>query len=114
MAMWILQASVMGMASRHGWRSSESPAAAQPPRRADLDELRQHVALVLADCEGAACERMRWRVRQASAARDLWQMRCDLFQLVASQHCQAMAARRINALLPRFEGWLPQAMLLPV
>ncbi len=112
--MWNLQTSAIVVSGWRGWLHGQ-PAQREPlAPRADLDELRQHVAAVLSDCGGAASERMRWRVRQAAAARDLWQLRCDLFQLVASQHCQAVAARRINALLPRFEGWLPQAMLLPV
>ena len=80
----------------------------------DVTDLRQMMLGLLADCSGVACERARLRLQQARSAQELWMARSEVFQLVASQHCQSQAAARINALLPAFEGWLPPRMLVPV
>jgi hypothetical protein len=80
----------------------------------DLSDLRQSMLALLADCSGVRCERARVRLQQAGSAQELWLARSEIFQLLASQHCQSQAAARINALLPAFEGWLPPRMLVPV
>jgi hypothetical protein len=80
----------------------------------NLDELRQLVLAAFADCSAAAAERLRDRARSMHSARELWLLRADIYQLVARQHCQFEAARRINALLPAFSGWLPEAALTRV
>ena len=80
----------------------------------DMIELRQLTLALLHDCSGTACERLRLRIRGARNAQELWMIRSEVFQLIASQHCQSQAARRINELLPAFEGWLPARLLVPV
>ncbi|HSW03897.1 hypothetical protein [Aquabacterium sp.] len=37
---------------------------------------------------------------------DLWLLR-GVYQLAACEHCEAEARRRVNDLLPAFEGWVP-------
>ena len=81
---------------------------------AEMDSLRHRVLAVLDDCAGQPCERLRAHLLSARDAQDLWLLRCEVFQQVASRHCQAEAAARINALLPLFEGRLPERMLMAV
>jgi hypothetical protein len=78
---------------------------------AALDELRREVVRALADCRGPACERVRRQIDGAASAEELWLLRCEVYQLVACQHCQGLAASRINGLLPAFETWLPARQL---
>lgn len=77
-------------------------------------DARAQVLEAFCDCTGPACERMRWKIDAARDARDLWLLRGDLFQLLAAQHCQAVATQRINGLLPAFEGLLPDRLLTPI
>ncbi|MBC5764939.1 hypothetical protein [Ramlibacter albus] len=80
----------------------------------DIIELRQLCLGVLHDCSGPATEQLRRRLQCASTPQEIWMARCDMFQLVASQHCQSQAATRINSLLPAFSGWLPERLLAVV
>lgn len=79
------------------------PAA--PP--ADLEAARQQAIASLGDCRGSETERLRWRLRQAATAQELWLLRAAIFQQVACQHCQSQAAARIEALAPAFESLRP-------
>ena len=88
--------------------------SALEPSALDLDQLRHQLHDALQQCEGPMCERMRWRIDEAHTAQHLWQLRGEIFQLIARQFYQEEAARRINALLPAFSGWLPAHMLTRV
>ncbi|MBC5767539.1 hypothetical protein [Ramlibacter albus] len=108
------------------WRQARPGArvargAHQTPRRSEaavgclqLSELRDRTRDVLRDCTGVEADRLRIRIGCAADASDLWLMRCDIFQVVANQHLQTVAANRINDLLPAFDGWLPRSLLAPV
>jgi hypothetical protein len=98
------------MAAWRKWLSSQSAELAEPDDL-ELDDVRTAVIATLKDCDGAACERMRWRLQAAQSAQDLWLLRSEIFQMVSAQHCQAEAAARINGLLPAFERYLPARML---
>jgi hypothetical protein len=50
-------------------------------------------------------------VARAATAQQLWEARCDMYQAIARRHCEAEAVRRLNELLPAFEGWLPPGAL---
>jgi hypothetical protein len=82
--------------------------------RLDLADMRQRMELVLHDSEGHECERLRYKIKAARQARELWMIRSDLYQLIARQQSQSEAARRINSLLPIFEGWLPADTLISI
>lgn len=76
-----------------------------------IDELRRLSLAVIADCPPPHDARARRQVENAITAQQLWMARCEMYQLVARRHCEAEAARRIEALAPAFEAWLPQATL---
>lgn len=101
------------MAAWRKWLNSQSSELAEPDRMT-LDEVRAAVTATLKDCTGPLCERMRWRLEATHSAQDLWLLRSEIFHLVSSQHCQAEAAARINALLPAFEPYLPARMLTKI
>ena len=96
--------------SIHGWLHE---SVVDHPKQ-HIDELRLQLHDALQRCEGPMCERLRWRIDEAHTAQHLWQLRGEIFQLVARQFCQEEAVRRINALLPAFAGWLPERMLTRV
>lgn len=81
------------------------------PTPAGVESARQQLLTVLDDCEGFECDRLRWRVHTAECAQELWLLRDAVFQVVASQHCQAQARERINGLVPAFSSILPERLL---
>jgi hypothetical protein len=95
------------------WRHSRPPdvpagAAASP------DQIRRLILAALADCESDAAERTREQARGMRSGTDLWLLRGDVYQLVACEHCEAEARRRVNDLLPAFEGWVPPTAMARV
>lgn len=92
---------------------SQGSAHAQSAR-ADIDQLRQRALEVLADCASPQDERIRAQLTRARTAQQLWEARCDMYQTIARRHCESEAVRRLNGLLPAFEGWLPSSSLTPL
>lgn len=84
------------------------------PAHADIDELRRRALEVLADCASPQDERVRAQVARARNAQQLWEARCDMYQTIARRHCESEAVRRLNGLLPAFEGRLPSSALTPL
>ena len=94
------------------WLNSESQRAAPQERSLhSIDELRRRSLQLIADCTRPNDERIRGQVARAATAQQLWQVRCDIYQAIAHRHCEAEAVRRLNELLPAFEGWLPPGAL---
>jgi hypothetical protein len=89
------------------------PGESQPAPVAisSIGELRQRSLDAIADCTRLNDERIRAQVSRAANAQQLWQLRSDIYQAIARRHCEAEAARRVNDLLPAFEGWLPPGAL---
>ncbi len=79
-----------------------------------LGEMRQHLRAVLDDCTAMDAQRLQFKVQAAMSAHELWMLRSDLYECVARHHSQSEAARRINALLPCFDGWLPSCQLVRI
>lgn len=102
------------MASRKTWLHSSPFEWQFQPTGPAVEAVRQHVLGVLDDCRGFECDRLRWRVHMAERAQELWLLRDAVFQVVASQHCQAQAVERINALVPAFAAVLPARTLTRV
>ena len=47
----------------------------------------------------------------AERAQELWLLRDAVFQVIASHHCPAQAAERINDLVPAFQSVLPAEVM---
>lgn len=80
-----------------------------PP--AGVEFVRQQLLGVLDDCEGFEVDRVRWRLHTAERAQELWLLRDAVFQVVAMQHCQSLAAERIQGLVPAFRRVLPEQLV---
>lgn len=81
---------------------------------AGVDAVRQQLLAVVEDCVGFDVDRVRWRLHTAECAEELWLLRDAVFQAVSTQHCQAQAVQRINALVPFFRDVLPARLLTRV
>lgn len=77
----------------------------------NLNDIRLTILEALADCNGSAAERVRAQVRSTRSRSDLLVLRGDIYQLVACEHCEAEARRRVNDLLPLFKEWFPASAL---
>lgn len=92
------------------WRRS-NPIEDAAASDAKLEGIRRSILAALADCGSSAAERTRMQARNMCSGTDLWLLRGQIYQLVACQHCEAEARRRVNDLLPAFKGWVPAATL---
>jgi hypothetical protein len=93
--------------------SAIRPPSAAPgtPDRLTLEQIRHRLHQVLHDCESAEAQRIIFRINMADSPAALWLLRSDLHQCVSRARDQAEAARRINAVLDTFTGWLPATQL---
>jgi len=91
----------------------QAPEDTAPPSVCLLgvEEIRQRHLALLHDCQGPALPRVRRCVSTARSAQDLWMLRCELYQVVSFSHGEPEAARRIQAMVPSFEGWVPAQAL---
>lgn len=83
-------------------------------QRIPVDQIKQHLRAQLSDCSDRAAQRVVYRISGALTADELWQIRSELHQCIAQLYSQAEAARRINSLLPAFEGWVPTRQLVRI
>ena len=81
------------------------------PPEAGVEAVRRQLLAVLDDCHGSDCDQLRWRLHTAERAQELWLLRNQIFQVVASQHCLQLAHERINGLLTAFRTVLPSGMI---
>lgn len=88
-----------------------SPAAPDTPDRMPLEQIRHQLHQTLHDCKSVDAQRIIFRINIADTPADLWLLRSDLHQCISRARDQTEAARRINALLDAFSGWLPAAQL---
>lgn len=95
------------MASWQKWLSGRPLEWQFRPSGAGVEVIRQQLLAILDDCEGFECERLRWRLHTAESAQDLWLLRGSVFQAISTQHCQAQAAERLDALSAAFHAAMP-------
>jgi hypothetical protein len=109
---------IMSMRKAFGWPAPEPlgdcAARAAFAIKMPLTEVRQRLRAVVHDCTGMDAQRIQFKVQAAMSAHELWMLRSDLYECVARHHSQTEAARRINDLLPCFDGWLPSRQLVRI
>ena len=81
------------------------------PPEAGVEAVRRQLLAALDDCHGSDCDRLRWRLHTAERPQELWLLRDQILQVVASEHCLAQAQDRIDGLLTAFGSVLPAAMI---
>jgi hypothetical protein len=89
-----------------------SKAAA--PARMKLELIKERMQQQLDDFADNAAVRLKYRMSVAHDANDLWLLRSDLYQYISRAHSQLEAGRRVNSLLPCFEGWLGTHQLVKI
>ena len=93
--------------SRSLWGSSKAMA----PVKIDLKDLQDEMRGLMKGCTGDEVQRLGFKVTAASKVSELWMLRSDIYQVIARQHSQTEAAKRINGVLSFFEGWIPASQL---
>ena len=88
---------------------ADAPEQANAPMA--VNDVRIELIGVLKDCRAIDAQRIGLRVQATRSVKELWLMRGDLYDCIARHHSQSEASRRINGLLPCFEGWLPSRQL---
>ncbi len=92
-----------------GLVSSGVPVASA---RLPFPTLQKRMNALILDCgDGQKVERLRFKIAATHSPRELWQLRSDVYSLLGTLQNQAEATRRVNSLLPSFEGWLPERQL---
>ena len=79
-----------------------------------ISQIKLQIELCFQDVDGPAAERLRYKIRGTREVKDLWMLRSDVYQLISHQIGQTEAAKRINALLPCFEHWMPEKSLVKI
>lgn len=91
-----------------------APAAPPSSDRLPLEQIRVRLHQTLHDCKDMNAQRVIFKINVAQTPGELWLLRCDLHQCISRVHNQSEAARRINALLDTFSGWVPPSQLSPI
>lgn len=98
------------------------PSDSQTQARTTLADLQSALLACLEDLSDAATsrtqaqavEQLQHKITAAASGRALWQLRSEVYSLVAKWRSQTEAALRINALLRLFEGHVPEAARVPL
>lgn len=91
-----------------------SSEAAKPESRLSVEQIRNRLLGLVADCRDQRTQRLIYKINVSSTAADLWLLRSDVHQCIAQAHSQGEAVTRINSLLHAFEGWLPKNQLVKI
>lgn len=95
-------------------RAEQQVARDRAKGKLPLPEIKHNVEAALHDVVGTDAERLRFKVRAASSAHELWMLRSDIYQCISKTHSQSLAMQRINQLLPSFKQWLPAQQLTAI
>ncbi len=79
-----------------------------------LHEIRQQMLRTLEDLHPSHSLPLRRRIARSTSVVELWQLRAEVYQLIALEYNQSEAAARINTLLVCFEKWIPEKNLRPL
>ncbi len=95
-------------------RADAQVARAKARGKMPLPEIKLHMQAALSDMPGIDAERIKYKIRTARSANELWMIRSDMYQTISKLHSQSQAAVRINQLLPCFSQWLPSQQLAAI
>lgn len=89
----------------------QRPSSSENSGRAcELPQVRSAMHQSVRDCHGNPVARLNARIAQAASHGELWALRTEAYQLIATCHCQSVAVERIRALTPLFEGPDPKPL----
>ncbi len=82
-------------------------ASHQPAVKPDLRVIRAAMKLAISPCSESHRLRAVLRIELAESALELWLLRADIFQYLAQDLGQTIAAQEITRLAPLFKGLVP-------
>jgi hypothetical protein len=91
-----------------GWLLAPEPGQFSPPPNR-LDAVRREFGAALADVDSTEAERLRWRLAHAVSLRDLWHLRSDVYNTIATVHSQAEAESRLLLINAHFPTRAPRS-----
>lgn len=95
------------------FKGAGAPARRHPSLQ-DMQLIRTALMEAIADCDGLPSTRLRHKIETAKSVQELWLLRNDAYQQVSQRHTQNVAAERINALIPFFEGIVDRRQLVRI
>jgi hypothetical protein len=95
------------------WLLAPAPYEAAPPP-ARLDGVRTDFQATIADLDSEEADALRRRIAGARSLRELWHLRSDLYRLVAIDHSQLEAERRVALLARHFPTRAPRSQFAPL
>lgn len=84
-----------------------APSGQRPLAQPDLRAIRSAMTLAIGPCTESHRLRAAARIELAASAVDLWLLRADIFQYLAQDQSQRIAAQEITRLTPLFKGLVP-------
>ena len=84
-------------------------AGAQVQQQFGMSGLRYEMLLAVQACGELHRHRAVGKIHSAQTPLDLWQLRPEIYLYLARDLGQCEANQRMNALLPLFKGWAPEA-----
>ena len=95
------------------WLLAPGPLQASPSLNR-LPPVRQDFLDSLNDVAGSAADALSLRIGQAHSLRELWHLRAELYSVVAVNHTQSEAERRVSQLNRHFPTRAPRSGFVPL
>jgi len=89
--------------------AEQSAGGGEAQQRLEMGCIRYEMLLAVQPCSDAHRNRDADKIRRAASPLELWQLRPEIYLYLAQDLGQCQANQRINALMPLFKGWVPEA-----
>ncbi len=90
-------------------RAQQEAGGGEAHQRAEIACIRYEMLLAVQACTDVHRNRAADKIRRAGSAMELWEIRPEIYLYLAQDLSQCQANQRMNALLPLFKGWVPEA-----
>ena len=95
------------------WLVAPAPHEASPPLNR-LPGVQREFLTALADIDTTTCDDIARRIKQAHSLRELWHLRMETYNLIATHHCEWEAALRLSKLNRHFPTRAPRSGFTPL
>jgi hypothetical protein len=89
--------------------AEQDAGGGEAQQRLEMGCIRYEMLLAVQPCSDRHRNRAVDKIRRAESPMELWQLRPEIYLYLAQDLGQCQANVRINALLPLFKGWVPEA-----
>jgi hypothetical protein len=95
------------------WLFAPAPGDAAPPLNR-LPRVQDEFLLAIGDMRHDDSQRLAMRIGHARSLRELWHMRIDVYNLIATHHSEFEAAQRLARLNRHFPTRAPRSGFVPL